>query len=110
MISFKVCLLSIIMLSGYQHSDDNIVVIAKNKKVVIIGKALNCKAGAAVITADDTPYYLDGKEFWNKKFYGKKIKVSEALVIFKLKKSSSPPAQEILEKRVIKKPKWELVK
>ncbi|HTD41343.1 MAG TPA: hypothetical protein VK671_12030 [Mucilaginibacter sp.] len=101
MILLKLCLFSVIMLSAYQHSE--------NKKIVVIGKALNCKAGAAVIKADDTPYYVDGMDSWDKKFYGKKVKVSGTLVIIRLKKPSNPLAVVILEQKIIKKPKWELV-
>jgi len=56
------------MLSGHQHSE--------GKRIEVTGKALNAKAGAVVVEADQTTYYVDGLEFWGNKVYGKKVKVS----------------------------------
>ena len=113
-ILLKICLFPVLMLLSYQQTGSNTIVITKNKKIVVIGKALNCMAGAAVIVANGTPggtpYYLDDMASWDKKFYGKKIKTSGILVIYKLKKFSDPPAQEIGEERILKNPKWELIK
>lgn len=102
MIFIKMWLISAIMISGYQH--------AKNKKVEVTGKALNAKAGAIVIGVDQIPYYLEGMEQWDRKIYGKKVRVTGTLVILRSKKPNYPPAQEILVQRIIKKPKWQLIK
>ena len=104
MILLKICLFSAIMIAGYQHQD--------GKKIEIVGKALNAKAGAVVVSADQVTYYVDGLESWDKKVYGKKIKVSGILVIENLPKDDHQelPAAEIKGvKRTIKKPKWETV-
>jgi len=107
----KMCLFPIIIISGHRHSgNEKIEVIAQNKKIVIIGKALNGKGGALVVVkAGGFPYYLDGMDSWNKKFYGKRVKVSGTLVIYRKKKHAEPPAVEIMEQRIIKKPTWQLV-
>jgi hypothetical protein len=64
MILLKICIFSALSLSGHQHSD--------GKRIEVIGKALNAKAGAVVVDADQVTYYVDGREFWDKKVYGKK--------------------------------------
>ncbi len=42
-------------------------------KITIIGKAVEAKAGAVIISDDKGIYYLDGLVYWDKKFYEKKI-------------------------------------
>jgi len=100
-ILLKMCLFSVIMISGYQHSGD--------KKILVIGKALNAMGGAVVIKAGDTAFYLQGVDSWDRKFYGKKVRVSGTLIVVRKKKPGNPLAQVILVQRIIKKPKWELV-
>lgn len=103
MILLKLCLFSVITLSGYQHS--------ANKKIVVVGKASNGKAGAIVDGPNGVPYYLEGIDHWDRRFYGKKVKVSGILVIqqFPRKDDQAPTVQFIGEQRTIKKPKWEVV-
>ncbi|MGN6637810.1 MAG: hypothetical protein ACTHJ8_02800 [Mucilaginibacter sp.] len=103
MILFKIYLFSAIMLFGYQHSEN---------KIEVVGKALNAKAGAVVVGVNEIPYYLEGIKRWDKKFYGKKVKVSGILLTENLPKRSHGKlqVQEITgTKRTIQKPKWELV-
>lgn len=89
------------MTSGYQH--------AENKQIVVTGKALNAKGGAIVIGANEIPYYLEGVDSWDRNVYGKKIKVSGTLVIIR-RKPGNPLAVVLREQRLIKKPKWELIR
>jgi hypothetical protein len=102
-ILLKICLFSVMMLSGYQH--------LQNKKIVIIGKAESAMEGAVVIGPKGYPYHVDGVEYWDKKYYGKKVRVSGVLVIqhFPMVDSAGRPVQATAEIRTIVKPKWELV-
>ena len=82
--------------------------------VVVIGKAENVKAGASVISKDDNKrYHLDGLSSWSEKVIGKTVKVTGKLLIENepAQKPNEPISQQITgEKRIILKPKWELVK
>lgn len=50
-------------------SNKNIIWTSKTD-TIIIGKALDAKAGAIVITYDnENPYYIDGLDFWDEKTY-----------------------------------------
>ncbi len=93
------------MISGYQHP--------VNEKIEVTGKALNAKGGAVVVVgADKNTYYLEGIEYWDKKIYGKMIKVSGILVVESTPKKDhqEPWVPEIKgAKIVIKSPKWQLV-
>ena len=93
-----------------EHPNENTVM----KKVTIIGKALDDKGDAVVIT--DKPrkkYFLEGLDEWDEKYYGKKVKVTGELVIeiHENHSTDSVWVQEYVGKMlIIKKPKWELVK
>ena len=92
------------MIAGYQHQD--------GKRIEIVGKALNAKAGAIVVGADEATYYVDSLESWDRKVYGKNVKVSGILVIENPPKDDprKPPVADIKGgKKTIKKAKWELV-
>jgi hypothetical protein len=82
--------------------------------VVVIGKAENAKAGAMVISKDDNKmYYLDGLIYWSEKVRGKTVKVSGKLLIENKPEQNpnEPISQQITgEKRIILKPRWELIK
>lgn len=100
------CIFLIVFLnpSGYQNSP--------NKKIQVTGKAYNAKAGAVVAGADKITYYLDGLESWDKKFYGKKVRVSGTLFLqspVKHNPNDQPKQEFIGIKRTIRKPRWELV-
>jgi len=103
-IFIKIYLLAMIMASGYQH--------LANKKVLVVGKALNAMGGAVVVAANGQTYYLDRVEHWDRKFYGKKVKASGTLVIIHTptKDEKGRPVQAIAEQWLLKKPKWELIK
>jgi len=104
-IFLKICLLLVVALSGYQHP--------ANKKIDVTGKALNAMGGAVVVVgAKGDTYYLEGKDHWSRKFYGKKVRVTGTLVIIHTPTSDEkgPPEQVIRgEQWLIKKPKWTLV-
>ena len=83
-------------------------------KIQVTGVAIDCKAGAAVISVEDSSlYYLDGIDYWNENTIGKKIKVEGKLLL-----KNFPPydgglvVQSIVgdSVRFILEPKWKLVK
>ena len=82
--------------------------------IEVIGQAQNTKAGATVVSREDKKiYYVDGLDSWNDKIIGKIVKVSGKLLVEK----KNPPRQEeeikqqiVGIKRIILKPKWELVR
>lgn len=82
----------------------------QKKEIMIIGIANNAKAGAVVVADDDKKiYYLDGVDFWDKTYYGKKVKVTGELIVENNKPSGDQKElkQEIIGiKRIIKKPRW----
>jgi hypothetical protein len=51
-----------------------------NHDTTIIGKAWNAKGGAMVVAPGNHAYYIDGLTSWDKKFYGKKVKVTGTLI------------------------------
>lgn len=74
--------------------------------------ANDAKAGAVVVADDKKFYYVDGLVSWDKKFYGKKVKVTGERIIENnvRHKNDTAQVQEIVGiKRIIKKPKWTLV-
>lgn len=84
----------------------------ESQQITIIGKAMDAKAGAVVVSDDKGIYYLDGLASWDKKFYAKKVKVVGKLVIEERKKRENVKevVQEIVgTKKIIKNPKWILV-
>lgn len=99
----KLCLCIALVFSGASTRD---------QPITIIGKALNAKAGAVVVSDKNGTYYVQGLDSWDKQFYGKQVKVSGILWVKKYKKRmDSVEVQEIKgDVRIIQKPKWELVK
>ena len=84
-----------------------------NKRIVVTGIAENSK-GAAIVVPDSGPFYLiDGLDAWDEKYYNKRIKVSGKLVVKEHKQQSNDSIQ-VQERvgilRILKRPKWELVK
>ncbi len=84
-----------------------------SQRITIFGKAMDAKAGAIVISDDNGFYYLDGVDYWDKKFYGKKVKVTGILVIEKREakqKEEEEIVQEIVgTKKIIRNSKWVLI-
>lgn len=85
----------------------------KSKDTTIIGKAENAKAGAIVTsTKDQKMYYLDLVDSWHESIVGKTVKVTGTLKIEEIKpvKKDEELSQQITGiKRILLKPKWELV-
>ena len=82
--------------------------------IVVIGEAGNAKAGALVISKDDNKmYYLDRVTHWTEKVRGKTVKVTGKLLIENTpaQDPNEPIRQQFTgERRIILKPKWELIK
>ena len=82
-----------------------------NKKITIIGIAVEATDGAIVKT-DRDKYFLDGLCECDDKYYGKKVKITGRLIIeiHKLKSTYAREFQEEVGNKVIlKKLKWSLV-
>jgi uncharacterized membrane protein YcgQ (UPF0703/DUF1980 family) len=76
---------------------------------MITGKSMEAKAGAVIVTDENIIYYIDGLDYWEKKYSGKKIKVIGKIVNENLKKKDKGGEliQEIVgTKRVVKNPKF----
>jgi hypothetical protein len=80
-------------------------------KIEVIGKAMNAKGGAVVISDDNGVFYLDGLDKWNEKFYEKKVKVTGKLMIKEWEKRDDGEIRAEIAgpQKIIKKPKWVLV-
>lgn len=50
-------------------------------EITVIGKAKDAKAGAIIITDQDSVYYVGGLRRWQDKYLDKKIKVKGKLVV-----------------------------
>jgi|GEM_PF-1532807 len=75
----------------------------------IIGKAIDAKAGAIVMTSDESIYYVEGLSYWNKEVYGKKVKITGTLVVEETQNSHNLKVvtQKIVgKKKIIKKSKY----
>ena len=84
----------------------------ENQKIQVIGKAMNAKQGAIVISDNDKGvFYLDGLANWDEKIYGKKVKVTGKLLIKEWKKKYDDEIRAEIEEpqKIIKRPKWILV-
>ncbi|HQV54891.1 MAG TPA: hypothetical protein PLX17_05215 [Chitinophagaceae bacterium] len=87
------------------------------KRITVIGKAVVMKHYAAVRTDDSVFYFLEGKDDWDDKHLGKRVKVSGRLYIKEwhdAKKSENPEITAIPQQRygawkMLKKPRWSLV-
>jgi len=84
-----------------------------NKRIVVIGIAENDK-DAAVVLVENGPYYIiDGLDEWGDKYYKKKVRVSGKLVVEEHTKMSTDSVhvqERVGTWRILKRPKWELVK
>ncbi len=86
---------------------------SNTKEITVIGKAENVKGGAIVISnSDQKMYHLDKIDFWPTNIIGKTVKVKGKLIIEE--KKPVQPGQDIPQqitgvKRILIKPKWELV-
>ena len=76
------------------------------KRITVIGKAVVMKHYAAVRTDDSVFYFLEGKDDWDDKHLGKRVKVSGRLYI---KVITAIPQQRYGAWKMLKKPRWSLV-
>jgi len=102
----------------------NRVEVMAQKTITIIGTALDAKPNAIVDSKSKGVYYLDGLSHWDKKYYGKKVRVTGFLVIDstivvkndtirKIEKDGLPlPPKQGTDApiRVIRNAKWSLTK
>lgn len=83
------------------------------KKISILGKAENAKAGAIVISDKDTKmYYVGTLGSWPDSILGKKVKVTGVLIIEEI--PAIAPGEELRQqitgtKLTLTKPKWRLM-
>jgi hypothetical protein len=84
----------------------------ENQKIEVIGKAINAKLGAVVVSDDKGVFYLYGLASWDKEIYEKKVKVTGKLVVKEWEKiKEGEPIVATMEgsQKIIKRPKWILV-
>lgn len=95
-------------LCSFNYEESNLV---SNSKITVVGIALNIKGGA-IVDSDNGFYVVLGLDFWEDKYYGKKVKVTGKLAMVEHKKQSTDSVQVqewVGKRRVIKKAKWRLV-
>ncbi|MEQ1798510.1 MAG: hypothetical protein ABL872_11205 [Lacibacter sp.] len=83
----------------------------EKKNITIVGEAFDAKRSAVVISNEGI-FYLDELVSWDKKYYGKKVKVTGKLKIEKNEKRESDTVemQRIVgEIKIILNAKWDLV-
>ena len=83
MLVTKVYLFKLLFLSVFNSTT------LSSQDTIIIGKAINAKFGAIVVTPDDMGYYLDKLKSWSPEFYEKKVKVTGKLVTVHIKKQDN---------------------
>jgi len=105
MILLKIYLFCAVV-SGFNCND------REYQTMVFTGTALDAKAGAVVVTDDKGIYYVDGLAGWDRKFYGKKVKITGKLSEENNKGDTTKvQVQEIVgTKKIIRNAKWEIAK
>jgi hypothetical protein len=84
----------------------------ENKKITVIGTALNDK-GSAIVKLGKRNYLVEGLDKWDATYYGKEIKVTGILMTEFEKKASvdsTKVQKQVVNKRILKKAKWLLVR
>ncbi len=79
--------------------------VYQNDTVSVVGKAFNLKEGVIIVTKDNKRYYIDGLDYWGKKFTGKKVRVTGIIATRETKLDmNEPPSQNIngIRKIIIK--------
>ena len=79
-----------------------------NKRITVIGKAVDDKEYAVVITPDHKKYFLDGVEEWETKYHGKQVIVTGTLFIEKHDSLPFYVQGYVGIMLILKKPKWKL--
>lgn len=80
----------------------------QNKKITVIGKAQDAKRSAVLISVSGDVYYLDELPSWEKKYLGKRVKVTGELTI-EVNKRNITVQQVEGRVYIIKKAKWQLL-
>src|SRR5688572_9388771 len=86
------------------------------RKITVIGTAIDIKNSAVVRTDDSLLYYLDDIYYWHDEYLGKRVKVTGKLFIkeYQEEKNTNPkittiPQRHYGHRKFIKNPKWSLV-
>jgi hypothetical protein len=85
--------------------------VFKKDMITVSGFALDAKAGAIIMVNEEMPYYIDGLDHWDEKYYGKKLIVTGYLKKVKYKQRSTPDkkVQEMKGTQlVMMEPEWRL--
>jgi len=94
------------------------------QQITVVGTAFDAKPSAIVISKTQGMYYLEGLHSWDKKYYGKKVRVTGIFAIdSSIMVRNDTPRQKNKDGiplpprqgtdgpiRVLKKAKWSLVK
>ena len=105
---FKINRLLLVMLVIFKST------VMLGQDTVLVGKAMNAKAGAVVVTKNNMTYYIEGIDYWDSLVYGKMIKITGKMKLIKHKKRKKKKAeihfQEISNDYWIITPiKWEII-
>lgn len=111
---------SLFILSFFLINCSNMANQHSTEKITVIGKAMDMKAGAVILTADRQAYFIDGLSHWSPQFAGEQLEVKGDLVeINKIPKSTvdssgarsqgSTTRTEGDIQRVIKNATWRMV-
>lgn len=110
-------LLITVNLLAQKNSNDSIYSKMSTKDTVIIGKAMNAKAGGVIIDLNENTYYVEGVSSWNEKTEGKILRVTGRLALKefaggKLPADKSEPLVASMEgpMTVIVHAKWKILK
>jgi len=83
-----------------------------NKKITVVGIAVDDKDAAIVETDKDGVYIIDGLDEWGKEFWRKKVQVTGRLII-EIHKQQSTPGHAVQERvgkwQIIKNAKWKII-
>ncbi|RAW01110.1 hypothetical protein [Pseudochryseolinea flava] len=85
-----------------------------SEKILVTGVAIDCKAGAGVLTVPDSSlYYVDGIDYWEDNVLGRRIRVEGKLLLrnFPARKDGVAVQSIVGDSvRFILDPRWELVR
>jgi len=84
--------------------------VYQDDTTAVIGKALNLKEGAIIVTKENKRFYIDGLDYWGKKYIGKIVQVTGVIIIRETKvDTNEPPSQNSSGiKKIITKAKFNL--
>ncbi len=86
---------------------------SNESNILIVGQAINMKAGAVVITKDSVFYFVDGLTSWDTQYYGKEVEVAGRVIVESNQNDRDENGKLIQTmvgtKRIIKEPNFHLV-